>query len=528
LGAAHEKMMSRRFVSAAAILALSLFAVRSSSAQAPTELANLAVEIALPDGRHTFAADNGRDLGDYSGPGFIQRNIAVRDPKIPFTVFFRPDRDSARVEIVFEWGDPFNSNPRHLPAYVARIEEGGKALATIEVPMHYWLSRWRWQSVSRPLIRSPQDLLAAKLVPPFAPIATRPSVAAAKPYAIMGTSSITTYMPTTGERDDIGLMPEAYAEYLATGDSEALQSVLAWAEASGTFPWHLRDPATGAPISYDKYPDATTYDDQSKSGGPVLHMLVAPGITIDASHAPQLTYLPFLLTGDPYYLEELEFAVTYSLGDYPGHGGIIRHDQTREYAWTLRSLLYLIKALPDRVPASLLPKSYWQDKLARNLAWIMSNYVNNPSPKTAVLRSGVDAERIPFWQEDYLATVLGVGVWMGFEEWRPVFAWKIGSTIARSNGTSGWPRTSPTLYYAKFRRPDGSEVTSWSDLAALNDIPASSYDEIDPKVDANYASFARGALAIAVRLGFPEASAPLKWLDGQVRSNYLPWRWALQ
>src|SRR5882724_1557366 len=523
-----RNLASGHAIIAAVVLALLTSTVRSSGAQSATDLAGLAVEIALPDGRHAFAAVSGKDLGDFSGPGFVQRNVAVRDPKIPFTVFFRPDRDSERAEVVFEWGDPFDPNPSHLPAYMAQIKENGKTLATINVPMHYWLSRWRWQSAPRPIIRSPKDLLTAKLVPPFAPIATQPEIPPVKSYTIMGTSSITTYMPTTGERDDIGLMPEAYAEYLATDDSDALQSVLSWAEASGTIPWHLRDPSTGAPISYDKYPNSTTYDDQSKSGGPVLHMLAAPGITIDAAHEPQLAYLPFLLTGDPYYLEELEFAVTFSLGDYPGHGGIIRHDQTREYAWTLRSLFYLINALPDRVPAWLLPKSYWQDKLARNLAWIMSNYVNNPSPKTAVLRSGVDAERVPFWQEDYLAAVLGVGVWMGFTDWRPVFVWKIGSTIARTNGTSGWPRTSPTLYYANFKQPDGSVVTTWSDLAALNDVSTASDDEIDPKVDANYASFARGALAMAAHVGIPEASAPFKWLDAQVRTKYLPWRWALQ
>src|SRR5213593_1246608 len=149
----RRRLMSRQIVSAATVLALSVFAAWPSNAQSPTELANLGVEIALPDGRHAFAARSGGDLGDYSGPGFVQRNVAVRDPKIPFTVFFRPDRDGGRVEVVFEWGDPFNSNPRHLPGYVARIVEDGKTLATVKVPVHYWMSRWRWQSAPRPIIR---------------------------------------------------------------------------------------------------------------------------------------------------------------------------------------------------------------------------------------------------------------------------------------------------------------------------------------------------------------------------------------
>jgi hypothetical protein len=343
----------------------------------------------------------------------------------------------------------------------------------------------------------------------------------------MGLSDITPYMPTTGERPDIGLMPERYAAYIATGNSDLEESVRAWGDASGTLPWHVRDLKTGAPLSYDRYPDASTYDNQAAAGGkPTLHLLPAPNITIDGAHQPALAYLPFLLTGDPYYLEELQFAATYALGDYPHHGGIIRHDQTREFAWTLRTLFYVASATPENAPLWVLPKSYWREKLSRNLKWISSNYVQNPATRTAVFSSGVDSERMPFSQEDYFASVLGLGVWMGYSDWAPVFQWKIKSNIARTNGATGWPRAQPTFYYADLQR-DGVAATNWRDLAVLNKLDPANNDTLDPKVDGNYAAFSRAALAMAVRENVPGAEEPYRWLDDQIRQKYIPWRWAI-
>ncbi len=489
----------------------------------------LSVRIKGETGEVFFQSTAGKDLGDYVGPGFIQRNIEVHARDIPFTVFFRPDKDGKRVEVVFEWGDVLKGKPRHLSAYTAQILSGTKVLATVEVPQHYWLSRWRWQSSPRPIVKTVDELKEAKLVPPYANIATVPLPKPAPPYKIMETSSVTTYMPTTGERDDIGLVPESYAAYLATGNAALEPSIFAWAEASGTFPWHMRDKATHAPLSYKRHPDATTYYDQSKGNKkPELFLLPAENIAIDGAHQPALAYVPFLLTGDPYYLEELQFATTYTLGNRPGHNLIIRHDQTREFAWTLRSLFYAAQATPDKVPSWILPRSYWKEILAKNLRWTITNYVNNPSPKTAIFASGVDKERMPFWQEDYLATVLGLGVWMGNEEWRPVLNWKVRSTIARTDGKSGWPRSHPIFYYPDLKTTAGVEATSWKQLAELNKLSPNNREELDEKLDPNYLAFARGALMMANIAGNNDANDPYKWLDSKTREKFIPWRWALQ
>ena len=45
--------------------------------------------------------------------------------------------------------------------------------------------------------------------------------------------------------------------------------------------------------------------------------LLKSDITPDAGHHPGLTYLPFILTGDPYYLEALQLSTTWCIGSAP-------------------------------------------------------------------------------------------------------------------------------------------------------------------------------------------------------------------
>src|SRR5262249_8945109 len=48
----------------------------------------------------TFQEVNGSNLGNFEGPGFVQRCVRVTRPDTPLTVYFRPDLGSGRVEVV--------------------------------------------------------------------------------------------------------------------------------------------------------------------------------------------------------------------------------------------------------------------------------------------------------------------------------------------------------------------------------------------------------------------------------------------
>ena len=79
-------------------------------------------------------------------------------------------------------------------------------------------------------------------------------------YEPMGMAGITAYFATGGDRDDIGPLTEAQAEYLCTGRSAALWTMMAQAEAAGTVPWIMRDEKTGGPVDVLAYPKVSSYD----------------------------------------------------------------------------------------------------------------------------------------------------------------------------------------------------------------------------------------------------------------------------
>lgn len=428
-----------------------------------------------------------------------------------------------------------------LPVTV-EISENGTVVHTETLRHQWWLSRWRWPNAVQ--VANPA-WMPAWMTGLYAKISTEAARTAGSlvAYAAMGLAGLTAYIPQTGERGEIGPFTNDQAEWAATGNPVAYAAMMAQAEAAGSWPWNVRDSATGAAVDWNAYPKASTYDNQSLVGPPKVNMLGVPApdnVVPDAAHCGALWYLPCKVSGDPYYLEGMQLAFAWLLAIEPNpvivNGQrIIRHDQVRTFAWTLRTLFHLVDATPDVVPSWLLPKSYYRKLLDAQLVWFEANFVNGTDPLQAAFFSGptklFDATGntvISFWQEDYLSAVLGVGCLMGFSEWLPSFKWKIKSTLARMGlSGSGWPRTQPSFYYAQYQSKGGVPATSWADLAAKNAVTAAATDAVDwTKVDANYVAFVRGVLALAVRNGVAEAQAPFAWLDPQVRAHYLTRRWS--
>jgi hypothetical protein len=195
---------------------------------------------------------------------------------------------------------------------------------------------------------------------------------------------------TTGGRPDIGLFPRWSVRYLYTFDPLLLQVLTGNADCSGSVPMHFResapgkvfhkDPsvsATGRVVSINARPQFVSRD-QEKSGGhdrvtPVTGDLSNGGWQVDLAHQGSFVYLPYLITGDWYYLEELYFwsAMIVSWADWDrcnwcrqGDWGII-YEQLRGEAWAVRTLGHTAFFAPDDSPE----KAYFTEKLLNNLAW---------------------------------------------------------------------------------------------------------------------------------------------------------------
>jgi hypothetical protein len=180
----------------------------------------------------------------------------------------------------------------------------------------------------------------------------------------MQSGVITKYFPTTGGRDDTGLLPAWTLRYIYTMKNREKEVMLNLGELSGSIPIHFREPDPNRKfhekiISIDDRPTINFKDWNYKSTE--ANDKLTPisddkgGWTVDRAHQPSLVFIPYIVTGDKYFLDEIYFWAAYNLGrgtrgragtknltpDMTGtlSDGIIV-DQIRGEAWGFRNVAY--------------------------------------------------------------------------------------------------------------------------------------------------------------------------------------------
>jgi len=415
--------------------------------------------VTIGDVSFVFNPEDGAQLESYCDPAgkFEQANVLCLVSSAPNArVYYRPDIMSDREEWVFEFGDPWNQLATNLGAYTVKIKKRDGSEVILQVPEHFHLSRWRWQSEVRPVRKTVEELIQAKLVPHYdgSVLSRYANDYNPKTYAIMRLAGIYPNQATTGERADIGIVTGWQSDYLCVGSN--LQTILDQAEAGGTLNWHVRDRTGIAPMDLFVYPKATMYS----SGNGADPYIKRTSCTVDGmkmaydtGHSPAQAYLPFLLTGDPYYLEEVQFQANMDFLMDPPQS---RYRKVGRYlAWSMRNTLYALAATPENVPDWLLPKSYWQDHLDGYLIWVQEKMASG-DPLHLIASGGSQGSPgipsgsyFPAWQEDFLTAMFAIAVRMGNEDWMDALIWKLDCTVNRVHAEY-WPWPNPTLYNALF------------------------------------------------------------------------------
>lgn len=336
---------------------------------------------------------------------------------------------SARVEVVVENDWAYEPNPQNFTYDVNFVVNGVTAYSKIGL-VHYHHARWRkmaWFGIppSVDVIPNKSYLIASKAVPNYdqtvslttnginglcCDAASKWGFNAARTntngtysdsnnrVGPMGQGILNVDMASTGGRSEIGPLTSRGAMYLINSDKRIKDVMLAEGDLAGSWSIHYRDKATGLPLSTDLYPCATLPGNSPSVcvGGPssiskdwAFPALVTPKTTPmrpDASHEPSLAYLPYLVTGDYYYLEELQFWTIYNWvqKNYGNRtstlnsawNGLVRGDQLRGQAWDLRTLGETAYITPDNHPL----KSHFKNRLADNLAFYQEVFVSgNPN-----------------------------------------------------------------------------------------------------------------------------------------------------
>ena len=130
------------------------------------------------------------------------------------------------------------------------------------------------------------------------------------------------------------------------------------------------------------------------------------------------------------------------------------------------------KVTPAAVPSWLLPQSNLATLMAALRDWLITTFVDRTTPPYPVFRT--IRQNLPggdqVWQGEFVAAVTGWLVQMGYTDWLPIHTWVMGSTIARTNGTSGWLRGNCTPYGLTIYRHSCIDpwAPDWGTAPAIN------------------------------------------------------------
>jgi hypothetical protein len=432
---------SRRSVLYGGTAAGVLSATRLSAQMAPRDLKGLKVTVIVNGATYVY-------------PG---------GPQIPS--YFVGFRDDGRI--VFHLGalgDLAKPNarptPYHLGAHHVKIESGSTVLFDQDIPGHWWNAQWTFRPAPIAIKRSPAEIVAANRMFLFGDVGARSRSSANYIFkGPMDSAGMTIYMPTTGERPDIGLITDPSAQFML---GEKPGPMLAWAQAAGSCPMHFRDEKTAKPINLIQYPATNSYSGPQQGGpwllrGPMVKAQNGTewptwggGWDPQQAHYTEMSYLAYCATLDAGFLEDLQYSGNFTVlcdGYVSAQRGIATvSGEYRGIAWAFRNLFMAHAATQDAeaggtLPASCHPSSYWKKLLDNQLAY-HSKSMADPANQIFRLVSGGDSP----WQWDYMLMALAFGVLTGHSNWASLYLWALKNAIDRTSGKSGFPPGYGTPY----------------------------------------------------------------------------------
>jgi hypothetical protein len=457
---------------------------------------------------------------------------------------------TVRVEVTVE--SPWVDVPGNVPYDITALV-GGK-----EVLGHFAHARWRkiyWWGRKPPETHIRYELpylVSTLLIPPYntnLAISSEQLERGLKrweqsPRGILENGIIMAYFPTTGGREDLGPYPTWTTRYFFSQDSRAWKMVLGTGDLAGSFPVHIRDRKTSRIFSIDKHPGyslnrrGTLEKIAPRSAGDRPYIL--PGTSpyeVDNAHQPSLAFIPYLLTGDYYYLEEMYFWANWCMliqnaAYRQKEKGLVAPDQTRGEAWALRQIVDAAKIAPD----SHCEKKYFDSKVKSNLQYYCS-FVEGPDAtglgtytlgaSDAYVRGRSPQERQKWltlapWQQNFLA-------------WSLDHAFRAGYTTAAKPrdyftrvqvGVLTHPNVYDIRYAASYFLVVGERIagekhyyTTWKELFEK------SFRVVSPDTKpglggldygSSYAYIARAVLLNGVRNKVPNAREALKVLESNL------------
>jgi len=391
----------------------------------------------------------------------------------------RPTRIEVDVENDWAWAQ----RPR-TRIYDARVTIGGKSAFEQQNIAQQPYSRWRkvywWSTPAFVLVKHDLAYLKkTRTIPYYDPDIGTPNLGqlfrkfSVSNHGPMGPGIIYPSMGATGGRSDIAPLPEWTVAYLLTMDERAAQLMLSAGDLAGSFPTHYRSEKTDRPATSEEFPKITThYNYVGRGDGylPKPDLAGRKGLGPEAAHEPSLAFVPYLVTGERYYLEELQFWSQWNAWDtapeYHGYGqGLIGWDQIRGIAWSLRTLAQAAYITPDADPL----KGPLLRELHANAEWFDRTYTDNPNANAfhTALRPSADTLAVAPWMDDFLTWAVQYTASLGFDDWRAFARWKAYFPVQRMINPN-YCYVMAAKYYMKVMDTPHHFLPSWADAFTQN------------------------------------------------------------
>ncbi len=340
--------LARSVVLASSLLASSLLASSTIDALAQGRPASSGVSITS-------------DFGQASGGGDV---LVIEQPNLTARVY----RTSFGTTVVFENGSMHGPQAYERSGHYKLVVDGRTVFDGPMTLLAYGRSKhgpFRSDGSAPPVPKMTDDVrrrahLNIGVDIPESVLASLPTSFPKKIDVVPGrdasVGTVPAYMATTGANPNIGIVPAHAARALASGDRRAVMNTLAEADAFFTWPVHYRDEKTGRAPLYTDHPYASV---MSSDRGDLLLRTDKGTFQPDAAHQPHPLFLAYLLTGEPYYLDEMLLWDAWNFLRGPDRvrleaTSLIRTDagayQTRGAAWALVARGQLLAVLPTDHP----------------------------------------------------------------------------------------------------------------------------------------------------------------------------------
>jgi hypothetical protein len=365
---------------------------------------------------------------------------------------------ATKTDVVVEATKGYTPTPEIT--YSAQVFVGSDTAAyAVNGLTHIPYGRWKrtiWTGMT-PALHIKHDaayLIDSKAVPSYDQSITIPeSILAGYAAALnngkfvpMGFGVFSPGMATTGGRPEIGIMPDTYVAAILSGDKRANDIMLASADAAGSWCAHRRDD-TGRPVDLNHFPYSAEFGSASDCTNPMTgktELLPSPVTSSgrpDSSHMAGFAYVPYMLTGDFYYLEELHFWLNFALGQFNPYyrqyiKGWVKPDQVRGQAWSMRTLAEAAFITPDNHET----KQFYAYLVESNFEYYNARYLNDADNKLGVITNGY-AVAYPIngqnnvgmapWMDDFFTSAIGHAYELGFDSALPLLKWKSKFQIGR-------------------------------------------------------------------------------------------------